>query len=263
MPSITGELSNQEYRQVKAFSKSDLDLLHQSIPLLDWARKAPSDGSHAADMGTALHCAVLEPERFDRDYIGKPDFGSSTAEKDAASAWALATSGKIDLVKGDFEKVLAMRSSIFAHPTARYLLSSGEAERSIFWSHEGLKLKCRTDWICDSETIGHVLVDVKKIDRIENRWSAIEEHRYYVQAAFYRDAYLALTGTCPRFVFIFVGERRELGRHPVRVVELDQDWITAGRVEYLADLELAREYQDFGPGQAIETISRPRWAKAR
>lgn len=259
MPSITGELSQAEYRAVAAMSKSDLDYIHKSIALLEWARKSPCDGSHAANLGTALHCAVLEPERFRNEYLSRPEFGKTAQDKKLSEQWSLAAGDHEVLSADDYLKVIAMRDSIFAHPTAAHYLARGKAEQSIFWQLNGMALKCRPDWICDD----NVIIDIKKIDDIRNLQRAIEEHRYYVQAAFYSDAYQALTGFMPRFIFVFVGERRDLGRHPVRVLELDQKWLTDGRVEYLSDLVLAQEYLDFGAGHDVEIISRPHWAKQR
>ena len=73
MASITNALTNDEYRKVKAYSKSDLDYIHKSPALIEWVRNANSDGSEAVERGTTLHCAVLENDEFKSRYVRMPD----------------------------------------------------------------------------------------------------------------------------------------------------------------------------------------------
>lgn len=265
MASITGSLSNDEYRRVKAYSKSDLDLIHKSAALLDWARNCQTDGSEAVERGTTLHCATLEPDVFAATYSRMPDYDLRTASGRAnAESFreSMASSGRIILEAKQYDLVNAMRDSIMAHPTARaFLESEGRAEHSIFWEIDGIKLKCRPDWIPDVEKFGHVLVDVKKVGDIDHLQRSISQFRYNVQAAFYSDAYHQLTGNHPRFIFIAVGERRSIGRHPVRVFELPVDWTDDGRSSYQADLEVVKEMREFGCGLDVEVLQRPRWDK--
>ena len=58
-----------------------------------------------------------------------------------------------------------------------------------------------------------------------------------------------------------VGQRRSIGRHPVRVFELEQGWVDAGRQEYKDDLERVREMEEFGIGMHVEVLKLPRRAK--
>ena len=165
MPSITGSLTNDEYRKVKAYSKSDLDLVHKSPALLDWVMNVHSDGSEAVERGTDLHCSLLEPDVFAATYCRMPDYDlrSSAGRANAESfRESMAGSGRIILEAKQHDLVTAMRDSVLAHPTANaYLTSEGKSEQSIFWEKEGISLKCRPDRMPNVETFGHVLVDVK------------------------------------------------------------------------------------------------------
>ena len=67
MAHLTTALTNHEYRQVKAFSKSDLDLVHKSPALLEWSKNAPQGESDTGSTGTGTHSALLEPELFATD----------------------------------------------------------------------------------------------------------------------------------------------------------------------------------------------------
>jgi len=261
MPSITGTLTNAEYRKVKAYSKSDLDLIHKSQALIEWARNAHSDGSEAVDRGTDLHCAVLEPDVFKAQYIRMPEYNikSSAGQANAESfRESMASSGRIILTAKEYDIVGAMRDSIMAHPTARmYLESECINEHSIFWAENGLRFKCRPDCMPDREQFGPVILDVKKIGDIDHLQRSIRNFRYYVQAPFYSDGYEALYGIKPRFIFVAVGERRSIGRHPVRVFELPLAWVEKGRDEYKADIEIAREIEEFGAACDVEVIDMP------
>lgn len=267
MASITSSLTNSEYRAVKAWSKSDLDLIHKSSALIEWSRNAPSDGSEAVQLGTDLHCALLEPDEFAAQYIRQPEYDlRSSAGRASAEHFreSMASSGRIIMTASEYDLVCAMRDSVLAHPVARSLLTvSGKSEASIFWSRDGIKLKSRPDRMPDIEHFGPMIVDVKKVGDMDHLEKSIHQFRYHVQDAFYSDAYQQLTGEYPRFVFIAVGERRSIGRHPVRVVELPVDWVDDGRSEYLADLELAREFEEYGSSLDIEVVKRPAWTLKR
>ena len=260
MASISTTLSNSEYRAVNRIAKSDLDLIHQSPALLEWARNAPSVGSEEVDLGTHVHCAILEPDVFAGTYRKAPAGGRTAADKARVEAFAehCKAGGKICLDADTYDMVIAMRDSVLAHPTARNLLTGdGISESSIFGELEGVRVKCRPDRLIRERNI---LVDVKKVDAIEHLARSVQQFRYFVQASFYSDIYEQWTGHKPRFIFVAVGQRRSIGRHPVRVFELDQSDIEDGRQEYMEDLELVREMEEFGIGMHVEVLKLPRRA---
>lgn len=265
MATITNSLTNAEYHAVNAYSKSTLDLIHTSPALLQWARDAPQEKSEAIENGTAIHCALLETDEFAQRYVKIPQYNMRTTEGKANAEHfkeSMSGSGRIIMTADDYDLIIAMRDSVMAHPVARRLLTvSGKSEQSIFWERDGLRLKCRPDRIPDSEHFGHMLIDVKKTGDVDHLAKSIHEFRYNVQAAFYSDAYEQLTGEYPRFIFIAVGERRSIGRHPVSVFELPLDWVEDGRSAYLADLEIAKEMEEFGSSLDVEVFKRPEWTR--
>ena len=253
----TTALTNDEYRSTPHFSNSDISMALQSTALLEWSNNAPSDGSDSVDLGTHVHCAVLEPDVFLRDYVKMPDFGTSAAGKRNAEQFTENMQGKIILSTDTYKTVINMRDSILAHPVANKLLTSaGESEASIFSEIQGMKVKCRPDRMVDPARFGgqHILVDVKKSADIDKFKFSVRDFGYHRQAAFYSDIYYQLTGVRPRFVFVVVGEKRSIGRHPVRVFELPEEVVEIGRLQYLEGLEKCREYQEFGCGLDIEEL---------
>ena len=253
----TTALTNDEYRSVKAWSNSDISMVLQSPALLEWSKNTPSDGSEAVDLGTHLHCAVLEPDVFAKQYVKMPEFDKTSAGKLQAEAFKNNMDRKIILDHTTYQQVIAMRDSILAHPVANRLLTSpGQSEVSIFAELQGLKVKARPDRIADPASFGgkHILIDVKKTADIDKFIYSVRDFGYHRQHAFYSDVYFQLTGHRPRFVFVVVGEKRSIGRHPVRVWELSDEVVEIGRMEYLDGLEKCREYAEFGCGFDIEKL---------
>lgn len=67
------ELSNSEYHGGNLVTKSKLDKLDRSPAHLKEYLDNPQDETKALRIGKALHCAVLEPELFDLEYVREFD----------------------------------------------------------------------------------------------------------------------------------------------------------------------------------------------
>jgi exodeoxyribonuclease VIII len=80
---------NPDYASIEALNWSTLRHLATSALLLQWRADHPQPDSRAMMLGRAIHCAVLEPERWASDYIVEPDFGNlnSNAAKAERAAW--------------------------------------------------------------------------------------------------------------------------------------------------------------------------------
>jgi exodeoxyribonuclease VIII len=245
-------ISNDEYRAMSAVSKSDLDLVARDPALLEWKKHAPREESEsgAAEIGTATHCALLEPERFATEYRQQPAFDKRTsAGKAAAAEFEAAMAGKVVLANDDHLLVTAMRDSVLAHPHARELLTSdGVSEASILFELNGVKCKCRPDRLPSSTRINGrpVIMDLKTTDDIEKIKYAIVDYRYDVQAAFYSAGYEQQYGETPVFVFVFVGKKRIFGQHHVRVCVLSDEKLAAAREKIDVDLAAYKEFLEFG-----------------
>lgn len=258
----TTVLANDEYRSVKAYSKSDLDNANKSVALLDWNKNVSRSKSDVAEIGNATHAALLEPDVFSREYVKMPDFDLRTSSgKLQSEAFKNNMCGKNILSHDDYELVISMRESALAHPIISQLLTSkGESEVSIFFEVDGVKCKCRPDRIVDPSVFNqHIIVDVKTCADVSKFNFSARDYRYDVQDAFYSRGYYELTGHKPRFLFAVIGKNEVFGSHQARLFELTEDDKESGAAQYMQDLETIKEYEEFGiGGLEVETLKLPK-----
>lgn len=265
-PGFYPDIPNEAYHSGAGVSKSQLDDIAINPAVFQWRRNAPQDDEklQALDMGTALHCLLLEPQEFDQRFIKAPPFNRRTnAGKDAEAAFLADCrhTGKTVLDHEDHRKLMLMRDSAFAHPAARWLLEAdGHQEASIYWDDEetGELCRIRPDRFL---TWQPVIVDVKKVADMARFARHVEEFRYHVQDAMYRDGFYQHFNEYPQFVFIAVSESIDCGRYPVRTFQLHSEDVDAGHQLYRRDLNTYHQCRISNSWGGIEELRRPAWAR--
>lgn len=265
-PGIYFDLPNDAYHSGAGVSKSQLDDIAINPAIYQWRKQAPQDDEklQALDMGTALHCLLLEPQEFDKRFIKAPPFNRrTTAGKEAEAAFLddCRHTGKTVLEHADHRKLMLMRDSAFAHPAARWLLEAdGHQEASIYWDDEETGELCRIR--PDKFLAGQpVIVDVKKVADMARFARHVEEFRYHVQSEMYRDGFYQHFNEYPQFVFIAVSESIDCGRYPVRVFQLDDEAADVGHQLYRRDLNTFHQCKISNSWGGVEVLSRPAWVK--
>lgn len=225
---ITG-MPEDYYHNTEGFiSKSSLASLGKETPyrFFNGKKKQPTS---AMKMGTALHCAVLEPEKFEASYKLMPEIKAKTlkAYKDAVKE-----NPEMEILNGtDAKNLVGMLDAVSKHSAASELLAlDGWCEVSGFHIDEdtGVKLRHRFDKL----TKCGVGIDLKKTQSVkpEELSKTINAFSYEMQDALYSDAYEAITGhKLNAFYFIFVEETYP---HQVAVVYLDDISKQVGRDKY-------------------------------
>ena len=253
-------LSNAAYHALDAVGKSDLDKIARSP--LHW-KYAEREETAAMRIGSAVHCAVLEPARFAVDYAVAPEGDKRTkAGKEQWAAFEEENAGKTVLTFDDGVLCAHIAESVQSHPRAKALLQSGQPEASLLWSDSEFNVRCRArvDWLREDG----MLIDLKTTQDASSAAFAksCANFRYHVQAAWYLDAYQAATGDLPGgFIFIAV---EKTPPYAVALYELDGEAIDLGR--FLARRDLARYANarefDLWPGYSdtIQPLSLPKWA---
>ena len=140
-------ISNDEYRKMQGVANSDLLMIKKNPSDYPWSKVAPVDYSKIADrdFGTALHTALLEPEKFDNDVLVSSVSGRTTKTfmKEVSD-----NPDKTVLTEIEAEQIRIMQASALAHPSmSRFLNADGDRESSIFVYDESFDvwLKCRPD----------------------------------------------------------------------------------------------------------------------
>jgi exodeoxyribonuclease VIII len=136
--------------------------------------------------GRAVHCKILEPDRFDDEYVYLPDFGDgrTKAAKQAKSEWLLSVPDGAQIIsEADFR--MAERCSDYVHndKDLRSILSGGEYEKAVTWEIDGVKCKGRIDFLKNR------VVDLKltRHDSVDAIMRDAEKYNYHGQVAWYHD----------------------------------------------------------------------------
>jgi exodeoxyribonuclease VIII len=259
LPSIIEGMPNDVYHGHESISKSGLDLVARS-PAHYRFRQA-SEPTRAMEIGTAIHTAILEPARFDAEYVLLKDVKDRRASEYKQAVAAHGTERV--LVATEADNVIGMRESVLSNPrVTQWLASGGAAELSLFALDPvtGVTVRIRPDFLTTSNSI----IDLKStVDaRMHSFSKAILNYNYHMQAAFYMDVFKWATGeTADSFRFIAV--EKELP-HASMVYRLDDTAIAEGRKLYRQALDTYAKCLEADQWPAYESgeddlISLPDW----
>jgi exodeoxyribonuclease VIII len=258
-PGYYKDIPNAAYHAGEGISKSQLDMIAKSPALLEWSKKAPEDKSKskALDFGDAMHAVLLEPHRFQSEYVVAPKFDRrSNAGKAEAKAWEDANANRTQLTEEEGRKIALMRESAFAHPDARRLLETeGDNEASIYWEESGVLCRCRPD---KSLPKHNFILDVKTTADMAKFHFSARDYRYDVQDAFYSSGFRHHFGEQPTFIFLAVSTSISCGKYPVQLFELSQDDKLNGEQLYKSELATYRECLQANEWPGIQPLSLPK-----
>lgn len=256
------DMPNSVYHELDGISKSGLDLVSRSPAHYQY--RTARTPSRNMEIGTAIHTALLEPERFTQEYMLLRDVKDRRASEYQA---AKKVHGSERTLTGpESDKVVGMQESVYANPDARKLLDSGgwrELSGVVCDPATGVLCRHRFDLL----TTDGIAVDVKKTqDARSDAFSrAVQAYRYHVQAAFYADQHYWITGEhLKAFAFIAVEEEMP---HGCKVYILDDDAMAIGRELYRADLNRYAACIESGEWPAYdsdpEMLALPGWVLAQ
>jgi hypothetical protein len=259
MSNIIHGLSAADYHARKEVSNSDLALFARS-PAHYIARTLHP--TKAMTFGTAFHCALLEPKRFEKDYAICPDFGDcrKASNKEAKILWLETNIDKVTITAEEVETIIRMTGSALVHDAAAKWIDDVEfTEVSIIAENECVAVRSRLDGL----TSGRNIVDVKTTDDASPAAFAksVWNYRYHVQNAFYVDNARRAGIDVDRMVFIAIEKDPPFA---VAVYELDMASVGLGRKTYKRQLAEFAECQRFNHWPAyssrVQTLSLPEWA---
>jgi len=255
---IIEDMENAAYHAAEGISNSGLSLIARSPA--HYKFKPPSEATRSMEMGTAIHTAILEPERFASEYVLLKNITDrrSSAYKDACK---IHSSERV-LTGTEADKVQGMAESILGNPHAQALIAHSEArkELSVFAQdpETGVTVKCRFDLMTPGKAL-----DLKKTQdvRPEAFAKSVANYRYMVQAAFYSDVWEWETGEkLDAFGFLCVEEEMP---HASAIYVLDDEAMDYGRKLYRRDLNRYAECVESGHWPSIDSapqvLALPQW----
>jgi hypothetical protein len=219
----------------------------------------------AMDLGSAIHCAVLEPEKFETTIAISPKFDRRTKiGKENAEAFESFAQGKLIIDEVQAEAVRGVVSSVKDHKLASGILRGGEAEYSYYVTcpETGLGMKCRPDYFNQN-----ALIDLKTCQdaSVEGFTRQCINLGYHIQAAYYLDVFnLANGADLKEFYFVSVETTAPFAVNTFLMGEMA---LALGREQYKKAMKQYVEYlksperiNDFGYEVKINEIVFPNWA---
>lgn len=269
--------SNEVYHANTAISHSKLELFRRR-PISYYRRfvaktLARPETTEAFRIGSAAHCAVLEPEEFGNRYAQRPE-GIDRRTKDGKVAFAQFEAenvGKVIIDSGELGDVREMVAAVNHHPLASQLLAAGKPE--LTWRVEpkgSLALQCRTDWFnlagCELSQGRPYVADLKTVESLDsdafrNFERACFSFGYHRQAGFYLPLITEITGS-PVFDFFFIAVEK-VEPFGVAVYRLSDAAIARGQDETITDLVRLQSclasnvWPNLDPG--LREIGLPKW----
>lgn len=228
------EHDQQLYRGVDAVANSDLLLIERNPSDYIWNREAPSDPSKTGtlDLGTAIHTALLEPEKFEQQIRIFDKAKSRDTVKFAEFEKEPENEGKIILLEKEYDQLRFMVDSAHAHPTMRrFLTVEADNECSIYVDDKerDIKRKIRPDRDPNKSGLP-LLLDLKKTAGIEDwregvRWrNPLFKMNYGHTAAYYMDTASIYYGEqINEYVFLLVQSSINAGKYPVAVITVTRE----------------------------------------
>lgn len=231
-------MTEQEYRQADGLSGTELKNLYRSAGHYWQEKNNPKESTSSQIFGTAAHMAILEPDKFQSNYIvfddtdilelcvtQKGEKSKNPRNTDCYKYWLSEFSelniGKTLLSTDDYNRIIAIQTAVKNNKSAQKYLTDGIAEKPLFWEYNDLKCKGKPDYVSCA------VVDVKICQ--DSRMAAfsrdIWKYLYHLQAAHYVNGEEIISGKRLPFVFIAIEVEPP---HGIGVYVLDENDIELG-----------------------------------
>lgn len=262
MGGVDQKLTFTDYLALPAAHATGLKDLLVSPRLFKYRKDNERPDSDTLKVGRACHTAVLEPEKFLRDYILWDGGRRAGKEWDAFRTKAL-EKGRTILTDKQYALALKVRDAVHEHEVARKYVTHPErrTELSLRWRHErtGLECKARVDLLACG-----ALLDLKTTRDPSPRKFAADAARlgYALQLALYRDGCAAALG---ELVPIKIIAAQNVPPYDVCVFDLPPETLAIGseQTERALDLLLECTRTNTWPGIAPNEelpLTLPAWA---
>lgn len=179
------QLSNGDYHSDQAIGSTGLKRILVSPAHFKYPN--PFNATRAKEIGTAIHCRILESDRWDKDYkVAECDVRTSAIYKDICKTHPK----ERVLTSTEYENVRGMQQGVLRNRHCRDLIEApGRYELSLFTTDPitGVNVKVRYDKLTDAG----MPVDLKKCQKAgrDDFSRTINNYGYHISAAFYMIAW--------------------------------------------------------------------------
>lgn len=265
---ITYDLPMADYQASPALSAGGAWTLASECPALYWFRSPlnpqakPPDTERKFDIGTALHLAALEADKFvpRTTIIEAKDWRTKESRDKRAASYE---AGKVPLLTKDYDLVQRLHDAIRRNRHAAELLDGALTEVSYFWEAESVPCKARVDVLRNDERMADLKSSASASPDFFQRQAMRAGH--FLRVPWYCDGYEAAFGERIREYWFIVVSSEE--PHLVETMKLDERAIEWGRLQIKRALTLfnACRRRGFWPSYCSGpvTISLPEWAEYR
>lgn len=259
---------NDAYHSRPEVSASQLKKLDESPRLFEAhyvTRTIENKQSDAMRLGSAVHCAVLEPDLFNEQYAVCPA-DCSDRRTTKHKEWAESVNGRQVLTSDEYGRIKSCRESLRDNDIARMILKAAtHKEKSFVYQDFLTSVDCRVRF---DALAGDAIIDIKTVsDGSEQEFiRSIDKFRYHIQAAHYLEGFKTLDPSRDwQFVFITV---ETVAPYRSRVFKLDDDWLNLGfdrRSLLLESYKLRSRAGDWSESgeHEVTVLSLPHWSKAK
>lgn len=219
----------KEYHSQKEYVSASELKLFMDCPENYFAKVTSNEQEEETEaliFGSALHCYILEREKFDKEFFvldtDKRPVPQSTFAKKENSEWLTKikheNAGKTIISKEQLDKIKKITQNANRDKYINLLLSNGISESSYYGVHEktDVKIRGRVDRV---PNFGASVVDLKSCNdsSIKAFTNQIISYKYFIQVP----QYLYLTG---KSEFVFIALEKDNNYIP-QAYRLDEDFI--------------------------------------
>lgn len=259
-------MTEKEYREHPAISRSELWNIRESPQKFKWAMENPEAPTPALLFGQLFHKMILEPDTVWEEFALAPNVDRRTkAGKEEWATFVEQNADKTVVTVDMVEQAKAMCEAINNEPLAAKLLN-GEHEKPFFWKDEltGEDCKCRVDCL-NTQYSQPIIVDVKTTGdaNTDSFMRSAINYGYDFQAAMYSEGVEKNIGQKPLFVFVAVEKEPP---YAVNILQADDLLLRRGGDlfrEYIGIYHDCKQtdnwYGYLGKFNQINTLALPAW----
>ena len=229
-------MTEEEYHNHTSLSASIIKRLVVNDETYEVANGIKTEPTPAMELGTLVHCLILEPEKFKDTYAVMPKCDlRTTAGKALKADFEQNANGKKVVSETDFDTAMKCVES-FKNNTVSNLIKKGKPEQKFFSELDNVPIRGMLDWYDEERGM---IVDLKTTQNFADMFvKECGDRMYNIQASFYVDLLTSLGKNVSDFIFVGIQTKAP---YKITVVRLNQIDIEDGREAYKVGIDIWKD----------------------